>query len=533
MIACSLPRSLRARPNMATSHPVLLRNPVAGALLAGLLWPALSPGQKNSLPFDWAARPRAGQTVNAPGLELSGKQRVTIRITNVNDIFYTYDMSCTSTPKESGLEKIVKLLVSPSLERQPAGCDKDAKELVNQIDEYLRSPGACGKDCQSVALETVIDKLSNFRTQIESAAACQGLPQADKDLLSARDGILQKLLAKSHEVTFPAWMSPDYDYTCTITESHNRQPTKDGSMTISIKPINTILTLSVGPLFSAIANRTYSAVIVPNADATGTNTILGVQGNSFSAAIAALVNFRLPVQKLSSDNLGLDLAAGPVIRLNSRSSTSAAGFFAGLSIRLYRYFFLTPGVHVGEFADFPAGFSGPGHPIPPNFPTPAPVTRTTAKFGIALSFQTKDFSSLGKSTITGNAPKPAATSEGGAPQPQPQTPRGASGGAAGAKNSVVLSDTAGEAVTINVPGTPPAEVTLTLKNGTKKALENLTVRLPNGVKADAGPCQTIAAGAECAVKVTIGPEAGAPATILITLPNGTQQAVVLKWGKQS
>jgi hypothetical protein len=56
--------------------------------------------------------------------------------------------------------------------------------------------------------------------------------------------------------------------------------------------------------------------------------------------------------------------------------------------------FLTPGVHVGEFADFPPGFTHAGQPIPPNFGALNPVTRYTARFAFAITFRGSNPTSL-------------------------------------------------------------------------------------------------------------------------------------------
>jgi hypothetical protein len=63
------------------------------------------------------------------------------------------------------------------------------------------------------------------------------------------------------------------------------------------------------------------------------------------------------------------------------------GLFTGISLHLWNYFYLTPGIHVGEFADFPAGISQ-GQSIPSTFTGPLnPVTRTSARFGLAVTFK--------------------------------------------------------------------------------------------------------------------------------------------------
>jgi hypothetical protein len=469
-------------------------------------------------------------------MDLSSTKLVTIELTNVNDIFYSYGMNCTATMKDSGLSQVINVLVGAGIQTESAevDCNAQALNLVKAVNDYLKTPANCNSDCTSVGLKETESMLAGFRQQIDARLKCGTLSMANHDLLTALNTQLKMLLTATHVVTFPATLSPDYDYSCAITEYYNQQPTKNGTMTIAIKPRNTILTLSIGPLFSAIRNRSYSSVSVPNADSTGTQTVLGLQGNSFSSAIAALVNFRVPIQSLASDNFGLDIAAGPVLRLNSKSSTSPAGFFAGVSLRFYRYLFLTPGVHVGDFADFPPGFR-PGQLIPPNFPAPTAATRTTAKFAIAISFQTKDFSSVGKSTATATTPP--------APVPAQKPNSGivvSNTGVqpvSGGSETITLAGTAGSPVNVNLGalGSTAITKTLTVKNGTGMAMTLSFSKQDPTNQLDipaSNPCGSLAAGAVCSLTITLKPGQGnPPATLNISLPDGTQQAVVLSWTK--
>jgi hypothetical protein len=514
--------------NSSWISPTVLRR-FGRLALSGIALVGLVSGQGTTLPFDWSTRPKdAGQSVPAPTLQLSSAQQVTIKIINVNDIFYSYGMSCTSAAKDSQLSAAVALL--GQLEANAAGCDADAATVAKAVSDYLQTPANCGSNCTSVSLADTQKQLVDYRQQIDGVLACTSLSTASRGMLTNLRAQVQKLLDKDHVVAFQASISPDYDYACTISEYYNQQPTKNGTLALSIKPTNTIITLSLGPLFSAIRNRTYSSVTVPNADSTGSSTVLGVQGNSFSTAIAALVNIRVPIPSLAHDKLGVDLAAGPVVRLNSKSGTSSAGFFAGVSLRFYRYIFITPGIHIGEFADFPQGFNRVGQPLPPNFPTPTAVTRTTAKFGIAISFQTKDFSALGKSTATATAPSA------GAATPSPAASGSSPTAAAG---TVTLAATAGASTQsdLGTLGTTAIGKTLNLKNGSAGALSlTFSLRDPNKqvVLPKPNPCESMAAGGTCALALTLKPGPGnPPATLIIGMPDGTQQAVTLTWTKQN
>jgi hypothetical protein len=82
---------------------------------------------------------------------------------------------------------------------------------------------------------------------------------------------------------------------------------------------------------------------------------------------------------LDSDTVGLAISAGPAIRFGSKSDLATLGFFTGPSLHLHRRFFVTAGVHIGEFADFPAGFINNSQ-VPANFGELKPVKRWTGTF---------------------------------------------------------------------------------------------------------------------------------------------------------
>ena len=71
---------------------------------------------------------------------------------------------------------------------------------------------------------------------------------------------------------------------------------------------------------------------------------------------------------------------------------SNVGFFGGVSAHLWKRFYVTPGIHVGEFADFPPGFTAPNQPIPSGFGQLNPNKRWTARFAIGITYKALDFS---------------------------------------------------------------------------------------------------------------------------------------------
>jgi hypothetical protein len=85
---------------------------------------------------------------------------------------------------------------------------------------------------------------------------------------------------------------------------------------------------------------------------------------------------------------------------SGKADTSRFGFFGGPSLRVTPWIFLTPGVHLGEFAGFPQGFNRPGQVIPANTGTPIPTKRFTGKFAFSITFKIRD---LGASTGSNEA----------------------------------------------------------------------------------------------------------------------------------
>jgi len=157
-----------------------------------------------------------------------------------------------------------------------------------------------------------------------------------------------------------------------------------------------ILSSSAGFLLTQLQARSYSSATVPDPnDPTKTQNVLKVDyGAGTRPALTVLLTGNIP--QVNTRNYGLGVSAGPVFDVsNGKADTSRFGFFGGLSLRLTPWIYLTPGVHVGEFADFPPGFTHSGQVIPPNTGTPTATKRYTARFAFAITFKLKD---LGAST---------------------------------------------------------------------------------------------------------------------------------------
>jgi hypothetical protein len=133
---------------------------------------------------------------------------------------------------------------------------------------------------------------------------------------------------------------------------------------------------------------------------------------------ALLLNYKLPVNRLMGERWGMALSAGPVYRTTSSpvgtSSSSNWGAFAGLSFYLWERLTLTPGVHLGTFADTPLGFHSGGsfNPVvPAGITTINPVNRSTARFGIGITFHAADFKKAAALASFAANPTPPTTGQ--------------------------------------------------------------------------------------------------------------------------
>ncbi len=240
-----------------------------------------------------------------------------------------------------------------------------------------------------------------------------------------------------HTVDLSAVIEPDKNYDFTITENWVGEPTTGGKLQWDCGE-NDVFTLSLGPVISTLPSRTYEQQRAPvPAGSTTVKNILSV-GNTTNVNVlgAALINYHFPRWRFLPGEMGLGLSAGPVYTLGSTPNVSALGLFVGPTIHLTRSLFLTPGFHIGEFADFPAGFT-PGAEIPTDFGTLNPVKRRTAKFAFGITYRTNSFKkSSGDGGTGGNAAAGGGSGQGsggnqstsgnqgsgggGTPQPTPQ-----------------------------------------------------------------------------------------------------------------
>jgi hypothetical protein len=383
---------------------------------------------------------------------------VTVTVSNVNDLLYQYKIDFTATPRT--LDDAASLFslqnAAGAAAKNAAGapaptpCTGNVAKLNNSVSTIAKGmldllDPANKKDAQgkprSVPLQETVDGWGSqvkkpWNEQVLAPSSAEGgsiasvqafctgdeapLGQAavaNAMALGLKIDAEQKKVDAVHQAVQTTTLAPETDYTITVTESFDNTTTK--TFTAKFSPQSHILTLSLGALLSGIQQRSYSNSKDPG---NTQQNLLAVNGTGrFSPLGVALLNYQIP--GVGNDNIGLALSSGLVLRFgNGDVSASALGWFGGPSVHLYHRLFLSAGVHIGQFSDFPLGLHT-GSVIPANYGDLNGINRTTARFAFAVTYQTKQFN------VGSQAPKTNSTTGTAA------GPSGASGGAGGGGGS--------------------------------------------------------------------------------------------------
>jgi hypothetical protein len=376
---------------------------------------------------NWPAKKLTSQPVS-----VEQAHSANIRVDDVNDLMFTYSISYQLKPLAvSDFDTIAKAfsIAGAAAAGERAGCDISKvlaaiKALVDAEVEFLNQPATnagCSesKPCD-ITLQQALDswqqtiqpKIAEAQSVLSDFAKACSSDTYKPAVQSASDTIADVLAVvnrpHSIEKSGALELAPDHITSLEIDQIWKGVPTVNGSYSVDIQPSNYRLTLSAGVLFSEVQNRGYSLSVVPSPTGSGTASALSVDGISrFNPTAIALLNYEIPY--VDSERIGLALSTGPVFRLGSKSDATSFGYFVGIGVHLYHRFYLTPGYHLGQFADFPTGLY-PGEIVPPGLGTPNAVKRWTWRFGIAISYKAKDFGQYGLSgavnqTNTASSPK--------------------------------------------------------------------------------------------------------------------------------
>lgn len=378
---------------------------------------------------DWNTR-----TASCPA-KVTQSTNVIIRLTSVNDLLIDFKTGETAQYQ-------LRVKGSPVSIVAPENLFLQAALVAGCTDAQVQSDVAAVKAIKDPMI-TPPQPGGRFITRSETADAAHSHPEVgalERDIAnsSCADFINARATdpavawvkrldsAAPPSIDFNVNLEPNQNYQYTIQQSWKGKTVDGATLTWNCGETD-ILTLSAGPLITTLPYRTYNQQLVPNPGGTGTQNVLVVSGTSnVNVLAAALLNYHFPAFPHQPQWTGLALSVGPVYALNSAPSVSKLGLFVGGSIQMYRSVFVTPGIHIGEFADFPAGFHS-GSPIPPNFGNLTPVTRNTAHFAIGVTFKTTTFKK--SSQNNGAAVQGGATPGGSSPAPgKPQAVTGSHGG---------------------------------------------------------------------------------------------------------
>ena len=376
--------------------------------------------------------------------EYVGRSRaVAVRIDNINDILYSYEVKVESSQlKDQGADDFSSLplpatgSISKHLRDICSQQLPDALDAFNEIkaefDTYADlTPAKVGDKYVSIKLDqtktawgeffrsqgAAIDKVQQAVEKLQSALAtssCKTFTGEDLTNWNQLQEQLAKLLDwkaavdRPHQMDGPiTLMRPGFLYNFQVIERHKNALTLGGTKQFPCQ-VSSPLTLSAGTLISTLRVQSFRTVQVPKVDPeTGlasdeTFSALALDGGSaVSPHAMALLNYKIPV--LRNKPYGFSVSSGPVFRLAGETDAAAVGYFAGISVNLWDRFFLTPGVHIGEFSDFPIGFTE-GSFVPSNFGTLSPTKRWTGRFGIGLTYRTNAFRSADIKGTANNLP---------------------------------------------------------------------------------------------------------------------------------
>ena len=364
-----------------------------------------------SVPIDWSARTTGQQACIAP--TASGSTSANLVISNANVILYTYTLDVKSYQLPSNdagsIPAVAPAAVMGIPPPPPAPNCPNYETALGTIWNHNHS--LFPKDRVSVPLvdtQTALDSDPNVTEVLRDQAAC-GPNVLDKDLKQAVSTVgdnLRVYQKREQDITnnnnqlniqFPYSVDNTHYYVFTLVEQtrHNGMVT---NATLTWKcGLEDILTLSVGVMGTTLPYRTYVSQSVPNGSST--QTVLAVNGNSgWTPQGLALLNYKLGVLD-KGPQPGLAISTGPAFKFGGTPGVSSFGWFAGISVSFWRRLFITPGMHLGQFANFPPGFSN-GSVIPANFGQLTPTTRWSGHFAIGITFQTNAFVKSNTSTPT-------------------------------------------------------------------------------------------------------------------------------------
>jgi hypothetical protein len=415
-----------AKRTAVTTGPAVVAPVISAPHAARPVVPATRAPSSRTMTLNW-------QAVSTHEVVETGNY--TFVVAGINDIIYQYELTVTLNPAPA-VDNIKALadLIKPGAPTPAAALAATCTTLRNLYDDangkqsaILAAVAALQPTKQSdgkfpsIPLNQTLNQWDQIKTSIPAYVAAVIALKAElgnsncantdaPDLITKASQLvldyngtvmprLQSLDAaanSNHALTGDGFLDRTRGGSVVVRELFGGTDTSVSPRTFPLEATFSVVTASGGFLLTEIQSRSYSSVNQATGP-TSTATVLGISGTSaVTPALVGLLNFHDPFSwPLNKPNFGFAISAGPVIQVtNGQADTSQFGFFGGVSVHLWRQVFLTPGVHVGQFADFPQGFTMAGQTIPPNFGTLAPVKRYTARFAFAVTFRGSNPTSL-------------------------------------------------------------------------------------------------------------------------------------------
>ena len=290
-----------------------------------------------------ATWPHAASVPLASGVQ-PGEQA--LRISNVNDFLYSYDINIveTTTPlalpalPTGGLAGSVcnDHDIAPFIANVATAQAAYAKLIPTSATPSISlatTQGDWVKNIQSPYNSALSEydsakaKAGSYPTSASDYDACTGgFHDADQGMTGLKTAD-QKLNHQAHVLTVNFTARTCKSEAITVVEKLGAIPTGQ-SMTIRLDAECDAITASGGVLLSEIQNRTYSSSPSPS----GSGNFLAVGGTGrFQPTIAALFNFNLPSLGKWTRPFGdvdLGVSTGPILQISS-SQTSSFGWLAG------------------------------------------------------------------------------------------------------------------------------------------------------------------------------------------------------------
>jgi hypothetical protein len=251
------------------------------------------------------------------------------------------------------------------------------------ITDVIVNKRVCGSGVKDKKLQSVVDLVAN---------SLQGY-RAKDSALSAN--------ASAATIQFPYQIDNAHYYVFSLRERARFNGMLTNATLTWRCGLEDILTLSLGVMGTTVPYRTYSSQSEPSGNST--QNVLTVSGGAgWTPQGLAMLNYKLWVSDRGPQP-GFAISTGPAFKFGGTPQVSSLGWFAGVSFSLWRRLFISPGIHLGQFADYPPGFTN-GSVVPASFSQLNPVTRWTGHLAIGLTFRTNSLAKTDNSTPPSSSP---------------------------------------------------------------------------------------------------------------------------------